>query len=384
MESAMTLRDVVPTIETQDIVIDAVLAHAPATIWKTLTTAELMGRWMMTPTGFEPTVGTCFTFQTTPAGAWDGVIHCEVLAAVPNERLAYAWQGGHADNAGYGSKLDTVVTWTLSRVPAGTRVRLVHAGFVLPRNDATFQTLSNGWTKSARESGQHRGSSTSDRCAGRPREGEQIAQQRGEENEQRGPARDWTIPDRGRTRCRARVAPLKFFSPESISAPTAPVRPTGYRENPWRCSMFTRFVFPESSLFSEVRRLEQELDELLGGNTSWSSSIRSLPPGTFPAVNVGTTDGQVTLYAFAPGIDPKTLDIQMQQNLLSISGRRDEPAEPGATYYRQERFRGEFRRVLTLPEDVDAEKVEAKYRDGIIEITVKRRESTKPRQIAVH
>jgi len=147
--------------------------------------------------------------------------------------------------------------------------------------------------------------------------------------------------------------------------------------------MFTRFVIPESALFNEVRRLEQELDELIGGGSSWSSSIRSLPPGTFPAINVGSTDDQVTVYAFAPGIDPKSLDIQMQQNLLSISGRREESPEKNATYYRQERFRGEFHRVLTLPDDVDPDKVEAKYRDGIVEIVVKRRESTKPRQIAV-
>lgn len=148
--------------------------------------------------------------------------------------------------------------------------------------------------------------------------------------------------------------------------------------------MFTRFVIPESGLFSEVRRLEQELDELLGGGNSWSSSIRSLPPGTFPAINVGSTDDQVTVYVFAPGIDPKTLDIQMQQNLLSISGRREESSESGATFYRQERFHGEFRRVLTLPEDADPENVEAKYRDGIVEIAVKRRQAAKPRQITIN
>ena len=148
-------------------------------------------------------------------------------------------------------------------------------------------------------------------------------------------------------------------------------------------SMFTRFVFPESSLFSEVRRLEQELDDLLGGGTSWSSSLRSLPPGTFPAINAGSTDDRVSVYVFAPGIDPKSLDIQMQQNLLSIAGKREEAPESGATYYRQERFRGDFRRVLTLPDDVDPDKVAATYRDGIVEITVRRRESTKPRQIAV-
>jgi HSP20 family protein len=133
-----------------------------------------------------------------------------------------------------------------------------------------------------------------------------------------------------------------------------------------------------------VRRLEQELDDLIGGGTSWSpSAIRSMPVGSFPAINVGSTDDQVTVYAFAPGIDPKSLDIQMQQNLLSISGVRNEPQTQGATNYRQERFQGDFRRVLTLPEDVDPDKVDAKYRDGIVEITIKRREAAKPRQIAV-
>jgi HSP20 family protein len=147
--------------------------------------------------------------------------------------------------------------------------------------------------------------------------------------------------------------------------------------------MFTRFGIPETSLFGEVRRLEQELDELLGGTTAWASGIRSLPAGTFPAINVGSTEDQITVYVFAPGIDPKSLDIQMQQNLLTISGSRQETPDRGATFYRQERFRGEFRRVLTLPEDVDSDKVDAKYREGIVEITIQRRESTKPRQIAI-
>ncbi len=69
--------------ETQDIVVDEVFPHAPETIWKTLTSGELIGRWlMMMPTGFEPVKGKHFTFQTTPGGAWDGVIHCQVLEAI--------------------------------------------------------------------------------------------------------------------------------------------------------------------------------------------------------------------------------------------------------------------------------------------------------------
>ncbi len=133
--------------DTQAIVVDEVLPHAPETIWRALTTGELIGRWLMMPTGFEAVKGKRFTFQTTPAGAWDGVIHCEVLEVVPNERLAYTWKSGHKDNAGYGSVLDTVATFTLSRVENGTRLRVVHSGFVLPRNDTAFRSMGDGWKK---------------------------------------------------------------------------------------------------------------------------------------------------------------------------------------------------------------------------------------------
>ena len=132
---------------TQDIVVDEIFPHAPETIWKTLTNGALIGRWMMTPTGFEPVAGNRFTFQTAAAGAWDGIIHCRVLEAVPNERLVYAWKGGHEENIGYGSPLDTVVTLVLSRVENGTRLRLVHSGFVVSKNDTAFKNMSEGWPK---------------------------------------------------------------------------------------------------------------------------------------------------------------------------------------------------------------------------------------------
>lgn len=142
-------------------------------------------------------------------------------------------------------------------------------------------------------------------------------------------------------------------------------------------------VYSESPLLAQFRRLEQELDEVFGSATPWTRGIRSLPPGTFPAINVGSTEDQVTVYLFAPGIDAKKLDISIQQNVLTVSGEREVARDEQATYYRQERFDGEFRRVLSLPDDVDPDKVEASYRDGIVQITVRRRESAKPRQIAI-
>ncbi|MBY5446442.1 SRPBCC domain-containing protein [Rhizobium leguminosarum] len=133
--------------DTQEIVVDEVFPHRPETLWKTLTTADLMGRWLMMPAGFEPVEGKRFTYQTTPAGAWDGTIHCQVLEVKPNKRLSYAWKGGHKGNAGYGSPLDTVVTFILSEVEAGTRLRLIHSGFILPRNETAFQKMGEGWKK---------------------------------------------------------------------------------------------------------------------------------------------------------------------------------------------------------------------------------------------
>ena len=130
------------------IMVDEVFPHAPEMIWKTLTSAELMGRWVgMVPTGFEPVVGNRFTYRTTAAGEWDGTIQCEVLEVIPNERFVYSWRGGHEGNVGYGAPLDTLVTFTLEQTEGGTRLRLVHSGFVLPRNETAYRGMSAGWSQ---------------------------------------------------------------------------------------------------------------------------------------------------------------------------------------------------------------------------------------------
>ena len=130
---------------TRDIVIDEVFPHAPETLWKALTTGALMARWLMDPKGFEPVEGNRFTYQTTPAGAWDGVIHCVVLSVVPNQRFAYSWIGGDDANTGYGSRLETTVTFELTEVEGGVRLRLTHAGFALPHNATAYERMSQGW-----------------------------------------------------------------------------------------------------------------------------------------------------------------------------------------------------------------------------------------------
>jgi len=139
------------------------------------------------------------------------------------------------------------------------------------------------------------------------------------------------------------------------------------------------------SLFPELTRLQQQLEEMF--QPAGVAGIRSLAYGAFPAVNVGSTPDSVEVIAFAPGIDPQEIEITVDRGLLSLSGERrsESSGQQGAkaNTYAQERFTGKFRRVISLPEDADPAKVEAKFRDGILHVTVAKRESSKPRQITV-
>jgi uncharacterized protein YndB with AHSA1/START domain len=131
----------------RDIVVEDVLPHPPERVWKALTTAELIGRWLM-PNDFEPVVGKRFTFTTRPIGDWDGIVQCEVLEVVPQRRLVYSWKGGSDSNdssPNYGSRLDSVVTWTLQAEGGGARLRMVHAGFRSPQNDFAYDAMGSGW-----------------------------------------------------------------------------------------------------------------------------------------------------------------------------------------------------------------------------------------------
>lgn len=138
------------------------------------------------------------------------------------------------------------------------------------------------------------------------------------------------------------------------------------------------------SLFPELTSLQLQLEELF--QPAGRAGIRSTARGTFPAVNVASTPDSVEVIAFAPGVDPKEIEITIDRGLLSLSGERRtdaSPGQPGASTYAQERFTGKFRRVISLPDDADPAKVEAKFRDGVLHVTVAKRESSKPRRISV-
>jgi len=130
--------------ETHAISVEKVLPYTAEKIWRTLTSSELIAKWLM-PNDFALEVGRRFNFRTKPIGDWNGVVDCEVLAAEPPRLLRYSWKGGANTNPAYGSRLDTVVTWTLTPVEGGTRVRMVHDGFVLPGNQFAYDAMSPGW-----------------------------------------------------------------------------------------------------------------------------------------------------------------------------------------------------------------------------------------------
>ncbi|MGQ3051655.1 MAG: Hsp20/alpha crystallin family protein [Roseateles sp.] len=142
------------------------------------------------------------------------------------------------------------------------------------------------------------------------------------------------------------------------------------------------WTFP-SSFFSDFDRLHREFDEHFGA-VGAPSSIRSVAPGAFPAINVGNTPESVEIYAFAPGLDATKLDVTVDRGVLSIAGERAAAAQDdGARTYSRERFSGSFRRAISLPDDADAAQVKASYRDGILRISVARQASAQPRRIAI-
>lgn len=140
--------------------------------------------------------------------------------------------------------------------------------------------------------------------------------------------------------------------------------------------------FP-GSVFSEFERLRREMDEIFFGGMP--ASIRAVAPGSYPAINVGTTPNSVEVYAFAPGLDASKIDVTVDRGVLTISGQREAPAQQDdkVNYYSRERVFGSFKRSMSLPEDVDPSRVNATYRDGVLQVSIARHESAKPKRITV-
>jgi HSP20 family protein len=145
--------------------------------------------------------------------------------------------------------------------------------------------------------------------------------------------------------------------------------------------MLYRSLFPRD-VFAELDRLQRDLQQSFGT----TPSIRGFARGGFPAINVGSTPKSVEIYAFAPGLKQDAIEVHLDKGVLTIAGERAEHAsseDAQATKHIDERFSSRFRRVISLPDDIDASAVEAKYRDGVLQISIPRLEAAQPRRISI-
>ncbi len=104
----------------------------------------------------------------------------------------------------------------------------------------------------------------------------------------------------------------------------------------------------------------------------------------FPAVNIWQGDDAVAITAELPGVDSSDLEVSVNDNVLTISGRRTAPdAEVEAVWHRRERTHGEFSRSIRLPFEAEDDKVEARLQNGVLRVVVGMPEAQKPRRIAI-
>ncbi len=150
--------------------------------------------------------------------------------------------------------------------------------------------------------------------------------------------------------------------------------------------MLVRRVWPSrptfESSFADFDQIRREMLRLLDASTGDGS----IDPGAgvFPPLNITQDDENFYLRAEIPGIKPSEVSISALRNRVSISGKREIPREHDrVSYHRKERPEGVFDRVVTVPGEVDAERVDARYADGILTLTLPKAEQAKPRQIAV-
>ncbi|MGD2270797.1 MAG: Hsp20/alpha crystallin family protein [Desulfobacterales bacterium] len=124
--------------------------------------------------------------------------------------------------------------------------------------------------------------------------------------------------------------------------------------------------------------MDRLLDDLSG------PSGQRARAGVFPLINLSEDKDGFYVHAELPGVKSDDLEIQATANSISIAGERKIPGEvENARYHRREREAGKFSRMIGLPSNIDANKVEAKLVDGILTVIVPKAETAKPRQISV-
>ncbi len=151
-----------------------------------------------------------------------------------------------------------------------------------------------------------------------------------------------------------------------------------------------------ANLFPDVRRIgdggpfalqnhvNRLFDEFLGGLGQERALFADTRGEWTPALDVAETDEAVVVKMEVPGVDPKAIEVSIAGDTLTIRGEKHaETEEKGRSWHRVERSRGRFERSLTLPSPIDAEKVSAECRDGVLTLELPKREEARPKSIQV-
>jgi uncharacterized protein YndB with AHSA1/START domain len=131
----MTFTDTTAPSQTETIAFDFDLSHAPEKVWRALADPALLSEWLLPVLDLKLEPGAAFTFKTDPYPGWDGTVHCRMLEVEPQRKLRYAWTVGD---------LDTVVTFTITPSPSGTRLTVVQSGFK-PEQKKNWGGARYGW-----------------------------------------------------------------------------------------------------------------------------------------------------------------------------------------------------------------------------------------------
>jgi HSP20 family protein len=147
-----------------------------------------------------------------------------------------------------------------------------------------------------------------------------------------------------------------------------------------------RYQFPEVSKWSSFDRLNSLRDEMNRlFDFSWPSRDTGLFSGWSPSLDVWDDKDNLVVKVELPGLKKEEINISLHEGVLTVSGERKHGVEKKeGQSFRSERYFGKFQRSVTLPTPVDAGKVNASYKDGVLTVELPKAEEAKPKQIAVN
>jgi len=147
--------------------------------------------------------------------------------------------------------------------------------------------------------------------------------------------------------------------------------------------MLTRWN-PTGETANLNQRMERLFDEMLGRGLWRTAEERPLRGSWVPAINILEREDAIVIQADLPGLKAEDVEVTVEEGTLNIRGERKlEEANEGETYHRVERLYGAFERTFTLPNSVDTTRIDARFKNGEMLLTLPKREESKPRSVKI-